>query len=107
MVLEAVIRIPEAPSAEYRRTVLSLAARESEETCLRCGADRFHLVDALFDRDCWENRGLAVTILRGCPICAAAVAEAIQEAKEVVEATPDEVCPEAYLEERRLQILAG
>ena len=100
MVLEAVIRIPEAPSAEYRRTVLSLAAREGEETCLRCGVDRFHLLDALLDSESWENRGLAASIIGGCRICRHEVAGIVAEAMVILTCDGNKAVKSSHSHER-------
>ena len=69
MVLEAEIRIPKAPGLDLREMVLLHAPKEGEDACPQCGADRFHLLDALFDQNCWENRGLATNIIESCLTC--------------------------------------
>ena len=89
MVIEVDFRIPSAPAADFRRAVLARAPREGEDACPRCGADMFHLVDALFDPDCWENRGLAASIIRGCKRCRRAVARIVVETQTDVAARGD------------------
>ena len=89
MVLTVEFRIPMPPSADFRRTVLARAPKEGEDTCPQCGADRFHLVDALFDTDCWENRGLAASMIRGCKKCRQAVARILVELQAGVAACGD------------------
>ena len=89
MVLTVEFRIPIAPSADFRRMVLMHAPREGEDTCPQCGADRFHLVDALLDHDCWENRGLAASMIRGCKKCRQAVAGILVELQTGVAACGD------------------
>lgn len=81
MVIEVEFRIPGSPSEAFRREVLARAPGEREDCCPACGADRFHLLDALCDPDCWENRGLAVSILRGCRTCRQAVGKVLAEAQ--------------------------
>ncbi|MBI4312799.1 MAG: hypothetical protein HY681_13615 [Chloroflexi bacterium] len=63
------MRVPGAPSVALREAVMSRAPGAGEQGCSRCGVDRFHLLDALMDRTCWENRGLAASLIRGCPTC--------------------------------------
>ena len=43
-------------------------------------ADRFHLLDALCDQSCWENRGLAVSIIHGCSNCRQVIARVLAQA---------------------------
>lgn len=81
MVIEVEFRIPGPPSAAFRREVLARAPKEREDCCPDCGADRFHVLDALCDPDCWENRGLAVSILGGCRTCRQAVGTVLAEAQ--------------------------
>ena len=84
MVLEAEIRIPSAAAADFRRVVLARAPREGEDTCQRCGADRFHLLDALLDPESWENRGLAASIIGGCPMCRQEMTGILAEARSAL-----------------------
>jgi hypothetical protein len=80
MIFEVELRIPGPPSEAFRREALARAPREGEHCCPQCGVDRFHLLDALCDPECWENRGLAVVILRGCQECRQLVGGVLAEA---------------------------
>ncbi|MBI4312716.1 MAG: hypothetical protein HY681_13180 [Chloroflexi bacterium] len=81
MVLEVELRVPAAPSAEIREAILARAPESGEQLCPACGVDRFHLLGALCDPDSWENRALAVSLIRGCRVCREEVTAAIAEAR--------------------------
>ncbi len=81
MVVHVEFRIPGPPSEALRREVMARAPGEREDCCTDCGADRFRVLDALCDTQCWENRGLAVSILRGCGECRQAVGKVLAEAQ--------------------------
>ena len=81
MIIEAEFRVPAAPPLELREAVMTRAPKAGEQPCPACGVDRFHLLDALLDTGCWENRALAISLVRGCRTCHQEVAAMVAEAR--------------------------
>ena len=80
MIVQAELRVPAAPSRASRERIMAHAPRAGEQSCERCGVDRFHLLDALCDPDCWENRAMAMSLIRGCQTCREQVSAAMAQA---------------------------
>jgi hypothetical protein len=82
MVIEVEFLIPAPLSGHFRQMVLANVPKDGKNHCPRCGADRFHVLDALCDTKCWQNRGMAIAILRGCDECKRTVKEALSRVRD-------------------------